>query len=228
MIYQPFPNVVDRLTSYTTAFPKTKWLICGKGPTLDLDKIKRCKDAGYKLCSLNEAMLASGEEFDLVVSNDVLSLGKIHICTGQFEDLIMAIPTGLHSQHFSRVNNWTSLCEIVDIVHKHAKRIYTFDIHNLGCVQHFSTSYKINVYHSSVESAIQIIALSGVKHIEFTGVGTGSEYFKTFKHLNEPVDMTPQLACIAKLRNVFHDVYFAGLPQGMLLNSDETSVELGI
>lgn len=204
---------------YLSKFEPAPWLIVGKGPSFSTNKIMDFKYAGYKLCSLNNAFMGSTITFDMIISNDVLSLTDtyqyVHYPT------IVAVPSGIHSQHLDRVNYWPKIHQLSITLYYLRRYIYGFDITNLGC-NHYK-NHTIKVHHSTCESAIQILALSGVKTLEFNGVDGGSEYHPLFEknRISQPVDMSNQFGPIINLRNRFPNVTFSGLPKGLWLNSNE-------
>jgi len=200
------PYIVDTLKNYPTA----PWLIVGKGPSFDPEVVQDYKEGGCNICSLNEAFSECTVPFDLIVCNDIISMEPFSI-----EDLRgarLAIPTGIHNNNWKRVNDWDQLYQLSSIVERLKPITYSFNIDNLGCQQHNVLDI-IEVHHSSSESAVQILCLSGVKIIHFHGIDGGTGYCKAFNQ-RAKVNMDNQFPfLIYLLEKRFSGVIYSGLPE---------------
>jgi len=212
------PNALD---SFSNDEISSKWLIVGKGPSFNSEKIKEFKQSGYKLCSLNNAFSRADVDFDIIVCHDITPMSSFSL-----EDIKSTrcfVPSGIHSNLYPYVNNWDSLNQILSVVNKLRPVLYGFNIHNLGCLFHGYTNYNPPVVaHTSVsESACQILILAGVKYLQFIGIDGGLEYHQEFGPRHFRVDLSCQFSHLAKIKQTNIDVVFSGLPIGYGLNSNE-------
>jgi hypothetical protein len=198
------------ICDYLRAIPVSPWLIVGKGPSFDSKVVGEYKAKGYKICSLNEAFHQCEVSCDLIVCNDIISMEPFFI--DSLRGARLAIPSGIHNNNWKKVNDWDQLYQLSYIVKRLRPVTYSFNIDNLGCQGH-NTLDIVEVHHSSSESAVQILCLSGVKQIHFHGIDGGTGYCKAFNQ-RAKVNMDNQFPFLKFLLDErFSGVMYSGLPE---------------
>ncbi len=176
------------------ADPSLPWTIVGKGPSFNLNKI----DLNFPICAINNSLASAPCYADLTVCNDWRSLQNLSASKSNW----IATPLFHHDSVPAHEYALDFFLSLAPALSRCGSSLAYFN-HRGSSMRRSDGHGKIDCYISSVESAIEILALAGARHMRTIGIDGGSEYHFSFGKRNYPCALDGQFEQIEKLKKKY-------------------------
>lgn len=169
------------------------WLVVGKGPSFDMEKVSQWP---HRVCGLNNSLHLPPYPWpDLVVCNDWPMLTSCMLI--YWEGATFAAPSALHDG----AHDWEKSLDMAVALGNAAQgnHLYTFDLRTNQIRMHPDQPI-IEAWVSTAESAFDILGYAGVKEISTIGVDCGNDYHPSFGTRDHSLgDLSPLQGLLEKL-----------------------------